>query len=461
MAEFPISPHVTTAAGLLCASPGVFATNRAGVPIPDFLNGGPYSNLDQQSTSTNGYGAAVQLTNRTPLFDRGNRLVVGLSFDGGQTLFGASTEIGGLSADQLFSGPGIVVDQADGSIAPVRVAISNAYYGVFFTDTYDLTPSLSANVAGRFNLAQIDLNDKEGGAISGNHTYSRFNPSAGLTWKARPDLALYASYAEANRAPTPAELSCASPASPCSLANFFVGDPDLQQVVAHTVEAGVRGQLTPFAGATLSSDLAFYRTTLDNDIQAVNSQIQGRAFFRNVGATLRQGVDLKLQLKTDRVLAWASYSYIDASFLTGFTASSENNPGADAEGNIQIRPGDRLPGIPANLFKLGVDYKPTDNWTVGGTGIVASGQFLFGDEANLTPRTPPYFVLNLHASYQLSKNFQLFGLLENAFNATYYTFGTLAPTSSVPIAQVPGADNPRAYAPAAPIAITFGVRATF
>ena len=30
--------------------------------------------------------------------------------------------------------------------------------------------------------------------------------------------------------------------------------------------------------------------------------------------------------------------------------------------------GDRLPGIPANLFKLGVDYKVTDQWTVGGTG---------------------------------------------------------------------------------------------
>ncbi len=113
------------------------------------------------------------------------------------------------------------------------------------------------------------------------------------------------------------------------------------------------------------------------------------------------------------------------------------------------------------MFKLGVDYKATDQWTVGGTGIVASGQFLSGDEANLTPKTPPYFVLNLHASYQVTKSFQLFALLENAFNATYYTFGTFSPTSSVPIYGVPGADNPRALAPAAPIAITFGIRATF
>ncbi len=448
--------------GFLCAAPDVFATDRAGVPIPNFLNGGPYLNLDQQSTNTNGYGTAFQVTNRTPLFDRSNHLVVGFSFDGAQTLFSASTQIGGLAvAESTFAGPGIVVDQPDGSIAPVRVAISNGYYGAFFTDTYDLTSVLSANVAGRFNLAQINLTDRESGSLTGNHTYSRFNPSAGLTWKVRPDLALYASYAEANRAPTPAELSCASAASPCSLANFFVGDPDLQQVVAHTVEAGVRGQIAPFSGGTLSSDLAFYHTTLDNDIQAVNSEIQGRSFFRNVGSTLRQGIDLKLQLKTDRLLAWAAYSYTNAAFLTGFTASSENNPGADADGNIRIRSGDRLPGIPANLFKFGVDYKATDEWTVGGTGIVASGQFLFGDEANLLPKTPPYFALNLHTSYQVTKNFQLFALLENVFNATYYTFGTLSPTSSVPIIQAPGATNPRAYAPAAPIAITVGARLTF
>jgi len=38
-------------------------------------------------------------------------------------------------------------------------------------------------------------------------------------------------------------------------------------------------------------------------------------------------------------------------------------------------------------------------WTVGGTGVAASGQFLLGDEANLTAKTPAYFVLNSHTSY--------------------------------------------------------------
>ena len=175
--------------GFLCVSPGVFATGRNGAPIADFLNGGPYSDLDQQSTNTNGYGASLQATNRKEVLGRPNQLVAGASFDGGQTLFGASTEIGGLSlSDRVFAGPGVTIDQADGSIAPVRVGIANAYYGAFFTDTFDITPLLAANVAGRYNLAQIDLNDQIGTALTGDHTYSRFNPSAGLTYKILPTL---------------------------------------------------------------------------------------------------------------------------------------------------------------------------------------------------------------------------------------------------------------------------------
>jgi iron complex outermembrane recepter protein len=448
--------------GLLCEAPGVVGTGLNGNPIADFLNGGPYSELDQQSTNTNGYGVSLQVTNRDDLFGRPNQFIAGFSFDGAQTLFGASSQIGGLSlSDRVFAGPGTTIDQSDGSIAPVRVAISDAYYGVFFTDTLDFTSQLSGNVAGRYNLARIDLSDQLGTALTGNHTYSRFNPAGGLTYKIFPGLTVYASYADANRAPTPAELTCASAASPCSLANFFTGDPNLHQVVSHTIEAGVRGQFRPLEGTTVRSSIAYYRSTLDNDILFVNSPIQGRAFFQNVGTTLRQGVDFSLQAQTDRLLAWFAYSYIDATFQTGFTESSENNPGADANGNIQIQPGNRLPGIPRNLWKLGVDYKVTDAWTVGGTGVAASGQFLFGDEANLSPKTPAYLVLNLHTSYQLTPHLQLFGLVENVLNTTYYTFATFSPTSSVPIIQVPGATNTRSYSPAAPIAGTVGIRVTF
>ncbi len=450
------------AAGFLCVTDDVFATDRGGNPIPDFLSGGPYSQLDRQSTNTNRYGVSAQATYKRDVFGRPNQLVAGASFDGADTMFGASTAIGGLTPlDRVFVGPGIVLDQADGSIAPVRVGVTDAYYGLFLTDTLDVTDRLAATVAGRFNAAEIDLDDREGSALTGTHTYNRFNPSAGLTYKIAPELTLYGSYAEANRAPTPAELSCADAAAPCSLANFFVGDPDLKQVVAHTFEAGARGELHPYEGARLSYTLGLFHTNLDDDILFVNSAIQGRAYFQNVGTTRRQGVDAGLRLTTGRLAAWANYSYIDATFQNGFAVSSPDNPAANAGGSIIVRAGDHVPGVPTHLIKIGASYRVTDAWTIGATGVGASGQYLFGDEANLTPRTPGYFVLNLNSQYQATKTVQVFGLVQNLFDTKYYTFGTFSPTGSVPIAQAPGATNPRSYSVAPPLAAYGGVRVTF
>ena len=446
--------------GLLC-NDGVPSTTLGGGLIPDFLNGGPYSELDNQTTKTNAYGASLQVTNTNDLFGFPNHFVAGMSFDGAQTLFSATSFIGGLTPlDRVFIGPGIVIDEP-GSNSPVRVGISNANYGIYFADTFNLTQRLALTVSGRFNMALVDLNDENGGDLTGNHSYNHFNPAGGVTYQVAPWLTAYAGYAVANRAPTPAELSCAGPANSCSLANFFVGDPDLQQVISYTMEAGVRGSFTPFDGANLSYNVALFRSNLNNDIAFINSVTTGRAFFANVGQTRRQGVDAGLQFKNDRWVAYVEYSYTDATFQSTFVESGGSNPAADADGNITVRPGNRLPGVPTNQAKLGAYYKITDKWTVGGTAIVASGAFLFGDEANLTPKLTPYFTLNLTTSYQLTDHVQLFALVENVTNEKYSTFGTFSPTSSVFLAQAPGATNPRSLSPAAPVGGFAGVRVTF
>ena len=457
-----------TIAGFLCeAGTDVIATDRNGNPISDFLNGGPYADWDSEVTNTNGYGLSVQVTNQDPIFGHGNHLVVGASFDGSQTLFGATTGVGGLNPNSLnFIGPagfpqGIIVDQADGTDAPVRVAVSTAAYGVFLTDTFDITSRLSANVSGRFNAEETDLNDLLGTGLSGNHNYTRFNPGVGVTYRFSPALSAYASYSESNRAPTPAELSCASPESPCSLANFFTGDPNLKQVVSHTIEAGLRGRLTPFPDSKLDWNFSFFHSDLDDDIEFVQSVVLGRGFFQNVGATRRQGVDVGFHYSSHRWTAWAGYTFTNATFQSGFAESSPENPGADANGNIQVQPGDRLPGIPAHLLKLGLEYKATDKWTIGVTGVAASGQYLFGDEANLVKQLPGYFVVNLNTSYQVTPNVQVFGLVQNVLDTTYYVYGTFSPTSSATFLPAPGATDTRSYNIAAPVAGFGGIKVTF
>ena len=452
----------TDGSGNLCVDSATYAFGRDGTPIPDFLNGSPYSQLDQQTTNSNGYGTSAQVSNSSDLFGHTNKLVGGFSFDGAQTTFSASSQIGGLDpVSRDYLGPGITIAQPDGSIAPVRVNVSNAYYGLFAVDTFDITPRLSATVSGRLNIAEIDLYDQLGTALDGNHSYTRLNPAAGLAYKVTPWLTAYAGYAETNRAPTPTELSCASAASPCSLANFFVGDPDLKQVVSHTVEAGLRGRFSPEEGSTIRYSVGLFRSELSDDIAFVNSPIQGRAYFQNVGDTRRQGLDASLSYETQRWLAYANYSYTEATFQTAFIESSENNPAADANGNIAVQPGNLLPGVPEHVGKFGVQYRVTDAWNVGLAGIAVSGSYLFGDEANLNKKLPGYVRLDLNTSYRFTPNIELFGIIENVSNSRYYTYGTFSPTSSVFLAQAPNASNPRSYSLAAPIGGYGGLRVTF
>ena len=51
------------------------------------------------------------------------------------------------------------------------------------------------------------------GSLPAITNIQRFNPMAGLTYKFNPNISAYGGYAEANRAPTPAELGCANPNS--------------------------------------------------------------------------------------------------------------------------------------------------------------------------------------------------------------------------------------------------------
>ncbi len=447
--------------GLLCTDDHDPSTTRGGTPIADFSNGGPISELDEQTTNTNRYGAAVQASRTGSVMGLTNRALVGASFDGAQTLFSATSLLGGLTPDiRLFIGPGITIDEP-GNNVPVRVGVDDAYGGVYASDSLNLTRRLTFTVAGRFNAAEVNLSDKNGTDLSGRHAYNRFNPTIGATYRIAEWLVPYASYAETNRVPTPAELSCAGPTDTCSLANFFVGDPDLKQVVAHTVEVGARGTLDRVGDSRIVYHVKLFHTDSDDDIVFVNSPDLDRAFFTNVGLTRRQGLDASLMVRMPCWDAAISYAYVDASFGSTFVESAGSNPAADASGNITIRPDDRLPGVPAQRLSFQLDGRATNRWTVGLRGILQAGQYLFGDEANLTQKLPGFFTLELHTAYQLTSRVQVFGTIENLTDAAYSTFGTFSPVRSVPLFQAPNATNPRSFSPAAPIGGFGGAKVTF
>ncbi len=179
---------------------------------------------------------------------------------------------------------------------------------------------------------------------------------------------------------------------PCLLDNFLVSDPPLKQVVARTYEAGLRGDIDfgPKKGR-LNWTVGAFHTTSEDDIIHVASQITGRGFFQNAGNTLRRGIEASANYKSDRWNAYASYNYIDATFQSAITLQSPGNPFA-VDGLITVTPGNVIPSIPAHRFKAGVEYAVFDNWKVGADFIAVSGQYLRGDENNLNPMLPGYWV---------------------------------------------------------------------
>jgi outer membrane receptor protein involved in Fe transport len=451
---------------LLCfgdnATPA-FGLNGVQLANP-FAEGTTIGELDRTSTRSTTAGFSLQATNSDKLFGHDNRLVVGTSFDASVSHFTASAELGTIGSDFVVSGNGIFLGQSGNPVAigPVSLRTTNQYSGIYALDTFDVTNAFSITGGGRFNNARIELQDQIGSALNGKETFDRFNPIIGATYKITPELTAYAGYSEANRAPTPLELGCADPAHPCIIANFLVADPPLKQVVSRTVEAGFRGSKELNVG-TLSWKLGAFRARNDDDILAIPSPVlQGFGFFQNIGATRRQGIEAEANLKSASLEVYGSYALIDARFLNALELAS-NSPFADANGNIQIQPGNQIPAIPRHRIKAGIDYAITDKLKVGGDALFVSSQYFVGDGSNQAPKLPSYTVFNVHASYQIDKNVQIYGRVDNLFDNRYATYGTFFDTGAIPNFANGGTafTDAGSVSPARPRSVYVGMRATF
>ena len=463
-------------AGSLCQSDGMTTvTNPAGTPLPDISNGGALyiGENDFETINAYGRGAALQTSDSAAIAGHNNEFAAGVTLDYAELNFYSGTQIG-LINSQLFVDPSdLIVDTPESSPFggnPVNLKGLNRNLGAYFTDTLDVTPAFALTASGRYNNAAVDIQDLRGTALTGDNRYTHFNPAIGGTYALSPTMTAYAGYAQNTRTPTASEIECSNPLTPCLLPSNLAGDPpNLRQVVAHTIEFGLRGKLAASSAdsGTLSWNLSAFRTDLDDDIYGIATTIS-TGFYQNIGSTRRQGIEAGLNYSSHAWSTYLNYSYVDATFESALTLPSPSNPFQDAFANIQVVRGDHLPGIPQHRIKAGADYKPLSNWTVGASIRFVSEQYYFGDESNQTPPLPSYQVIDLHTSYSLSRSLQFFASIDNLLNAKYATYGIYSDptgigTPGVPVNGVsngPGVDN-RFTSPAYPFAVYGGVRIFF
>jgi len=419
--------------GLVCD--GTVPVNKLGGGTINWTNQVNSGTRNTSSTLQRSFGFSLQSAFDYQILDRENHFIVGAAYSQGNVHYAADTELGALNAQRGVDGSGIKTQDAH-----VRLNTETENYSLYFSETFSATDKLNLTVAGRYNQTSVKLLDQVGTELNGYHVFQRFNPSAGLTYVFRPEVSFYGNYSESTRAPTPMELSCSDPLAPCKLPNAFVSDPPLKQVVAHTFETGFRGEFGNFLDGTLNWRAGVFRTENENDIlfKSTGGVVANTGYFDNVGKTRHQGIELGVFGDAfDRLRYSANYTYMEATFRTPFKVNSPSHPAADANGDIQVKQGDFIPGIPQHMFKVALDYDVIkgmtylDRWTMGTDVIYNGSQYLRGDESNQGSKLNAYAVVNLRTEFQFNPHITLFARVTNLFDSQYKNFGQYANTGDV------------------------------
>jgi outer membrane receptor protein involved in Fe transport len=486
--------HLITGSGNGNVSDNYLSDNYAGPPID--CTAPPTSRADlafcangQDATSrliqrSAGFGA--QVTDSQDVIGWTNQAILGADFDDTRDTFAQQFQYGTLAPNRTL----IFANNSLNNETVISLGGGNKIYGVYLTDTLSPGKLLHYTASVRYNnnretqngySVDTDLGDVGSGfdtarALLGDHTFSRFNPAFGFTVTPTDELTLYADYNEASRAPSVIELGCSNPTAPCGLPNDFASDPNLKQVVARTVEVGLRRN-PPDQRLVWSADL--FHTVNSNDIQFVAANTN-QGYFDNVGTTRRQGLDLSLGGKEGGLNWHLAYSFVDATFQSSFAVNADSNSTADVNGNILVRPGDRIPLIPRHTGRGVLSYEMNNQWDIGGNVAVTSGSFLHGNENNAnhaggtnaegtlvtgTGWIPGFAVVNLQSTYHLTKHAEVFAHLVNLFNKEYATAGFLTKNAFNPNGSLRANPNDwtheNAVSPAQPRAIWAGARMTF
>tara|TARA_B100000035_G_scaffold314482_1_gene330895 strand:- start:5245 stop:7791 length:2547 start_codon:yes stop_codon:yes gene_type:complete len=283
-------------------------------------------------TKQDKYGITAQLTFTDDLFGYKNHLVTGVNLE--TSLIGfVQNEYEGSS----FIGNTRVIDTNTGEYennSDLQGRMKTA--GLYAVDTLSLNDQWHVTGGLRYNYTEIDNKDRRAdqseGSLTEKASYSRINPTIGVTYKPTENYQTYVSYSESNRAPTSIELGCSNPAIACSLPTQMADDPPLDDIVSKTYEAGASGRLT----SDLKWNAAIYHAMNHDDIQFINSNAQnGLGYFDNVGRTRRDGIDvgvsgsglfgLDLFGQGSKVSWSGSYGYVNATYDSDIRLLSDAN----------------------------------------------------------------------------------------------------------------------------------------
>jgi outer membrane receptor protein involved in Fe transport len=365
-----------------------------------------------------------------------HHLIAGVALDHSRISFAQSTQVADFAPDRS-----VLVDVGQVPTADASVTGASQSLALFAADTWQVAAATHLTASARWNHARVDnvLTNDDGTQKQEVFTYQKLNPAFGIAHDIVHDighdivhdtgvsLTLFANLAQNNRVPTVIELGCADPAQPCRLPVGLQSDPFLKQVVARTLEAGVRGQVR---GALWSASL--YRTVNQDDILFRSAGLTQQGYFANVARTKHQGLDLNVNKQFGAVSTRIAYSYLDAIY----DADGQLFTGAR---NVRVSHGVRIAGLPHHTLKLNLDWRAAPSLDLGADVVALSDLLTQGNEDGLRADPmegqPPayadwrirgYVLLTLRASYRPDQHWEWFARINNAANRRYETYGAVA-----------------------------------
>jgi vitamin B12 transporter len=216
-----------------------------------------------------------------------------------------------------------------------------------------------------------------------------YSPNQGAT-------TLRASYSEGFKAPTLYQLQSE------------YGNDRLTPERSKGWDAGITQ--TALEGAVEASATWFHRTSTDlitfvSCTAPLTGICAGRpsGTYDNLARTRAQGVELAVALHPVEAFSLAaSYTYLDA---------ENRSTGTSTYGRA-------LPRRPGQTVTLNADYRWPFGLTTGATVTMVGASF---DNASNARRLDGYALADLRASFPITRNVEVYGRIENLFDATYQT----------------------------------------
>lgn len=281
-----------------------------------------------------------------------------------------------------------------GTISTDRVD-SAVSYALFVQNRFDVTDRLSITPGLRIENYEQKRRDRRNRANDGESSNTEYLPGVGATYRLTDEAQLYGSVYKAFSPPLNSQ-------------SIVTGvDQQLDAERSNNIEVGVRGR-----SGRARYEVTAFQMDFDNQITPA---ISGGLTNANAGSTMHRGMEAAFGY------AWASGISLDANMTWIPTADYREDRGGG------ILRGNRLPYSPEWLANVTLAY------TQGPLRTALIGRYVdeqYGDGDNSEPITgsgnaiwkgklDSYYTFDLTASYDVNKQFRVFGAIKNLTDERY------------------------------------------